>query len=72
MHQSNIAEMQEVRYTTGMSDALGIYLKTLREGRRLRVNEVLQQRGERAGQDGGTADELRHNFSRRRKESGWP
>lgn len=69
MHQSNIAEMQGVRYTTGMSDALGIYLKTLREGRRLRVNEVLQQLGERL-RLGKPADQTR--LWRAENGKGWP
>jgi len=44
---SNIAQLQDRAYTKGMSEALGAYLKTLREGRKLRPVEVLQQLGDR-------------------------
>jgi transcriptional regulator with XRE-family HTH domain len=47
LRMDNIADVQAMHYTKGMSEALGAYLKTLREGRRLRVNEVLRQLGAR-------------------------
>lgn len=46
---NNIAIMQESRYTSGMSAALGAYLKTMREGRKLDPKDVLPILSERLG-----------------------
>jgi hypothetical protein len=45
----NIAEMQNRRYTSGMSEALGFYLKTMREGYKIRPSQALAQFSERLG-----------------------
>jgi hypothetical protein len=49
MHTSNIAEMQYSRYTRDMSEALGLYLKTMREAQDLKPSQVLAQLSERLG-----------------------
>lgn len=69
MHTSNIAELQDRDYTRGMSEALGAYLKTLREGRKLKANEVLQQLGERL-RLGKPVDQTR--LWRAESGKGWP
>lgn len=45
----SIANTQEGQYTNGMSEALGTYLKSLREGQGLEAKDVLAQLGERLG-----------------------
>lgn len=69
MHTRNIAEMQDYRYTRGMSEALGAYLKTLREGYGLRPSEVLAQLGERLGK---SIDESRLWRTEKGKSKTWP
>lgn len=69
MQQSNIAGLQDSRYTTGMGEALGAYLKTLRMGRKLKSNEVLRQLGERLRLD-RPVDQTR--LWRAESGKGWP
>jgi transcriptional regulator with XRE-family HTH domain len=69
MHTRNIAEMQDCQYTRGMSEALGAYLKTLREGYGLRPSEVLAQLGERLGK---AIDESRLWRTEKGKSKTWP
>lgn len=69
MHSSHIAELQGQGYTKGMSEVLGAYLKTLREGRSLKVNEVLRQLGERL-RLGKPVDQTR--LWRAENGKGWP
>ncbi len=69
MHSSNIAELQGQGYTKGMSEALGAYLKQLRKGRGLKVNEVLRQLGERLRLD-KPVDQTR--LWRVENGKGWP
>lgn len=46
---NNIAIVQDDRYTSGMSAALGAYLKTMREGRNLDPKDVLPILSKRLG-----------------------
>lgn len=66
---NNIADMQPTQYTRSMSEALGAYLKTLREGRKLRANEVLRQLGTRLRLD-KPVDQTR--LWRAESGKGWP
>lgn len=52
MRTCNIAELQDFRYTVSMNEAnaaLGIYLKLMREGRRLKPSQALAQLSDRLG-----------------------
>lgn len=66
---SNIAIMQDAIYTSGMSAALGAYLKTLREGRSLPPKSVLAQLTERLGKK---IDHSRLWRAENNEAKGWP